>query len=57
MTEIAMQTRCVYCGREQYAMAVSSISKGEHPCVWCGRFSKPLTEEEYHKALADLRKK
>lgn len=56
MTEIAMQTRCVFCGREQYAMAVSAISKGEHPCVWCGEKSEPMTYEEYYKKLDDLKR-
>ncbi len=49
-----MQSRCVYCKREQYAPAVYSISLGEHPCVWCGEFSKPMTEQEYSEAYSQI---
>jgi hypothetical protein len=52
--EVEMQTRCTSCGREQYAMAVHSISHGEHPCVWCGVTPKPMNTDEYHKALDDM---
>lgn len=49
--EIAMQQRCVYCGKEQYAMAVCSISHGEHPCVWCGETPPVMTVKEYKLAI------
>jgi len=39
--DIAMQTRCIYCLREQYGPAVHAISHGEHPCNWCGRTHEP----------------
>jgi len=49
--DIAMQSRCVHCRREQYAPAVFSISHGEHPCVWCGKKSKKMTHKEWLKAI------
>ncbi len=44
---IAMQTRCIYCHKEQYAPAVYLISIGEHPCCWCGKTPPKMTYEEY----------
>lgn len=51
---VAMQTRCIYCKREQYGPAVFDISHGDHPCVWCGK-TPPVFKsyEEYHQALQD----
>jgi uncharacterized CHY-type Zn-finger protein len=43
----AMQTRCIYCRREQYAPAVYSISMGKEPCVWCGKTPPKMTYAEY----------
>ncbi len=51
--EIAMQTRCIYCKREQYAMAVHSISNSEHPCVWCGKTPPKLTYKEWYAIIND----
>lgn len=51
MKEVAMQVRCIHCKREQYAVAVSSISNGETGCAWCGKKSWRMTEEEYRKEL------
>jgi hypothetical protein len=48
---VAMQERCIHCGREQYGPAVYMISYGKHPCVWCGKMSKQLTEQEYFEKL------
>ena len=48
---VAMQIRCVHCKSEQYAPAVWDISHGKHPCVWCGKTSKPITDEEYRQCL------
>lgn len=48
---IAMQTRCIKCGLEQYGPAVYKISHGEMACVWCGEMSKPMSEAEYQKHL------
>ena len=45
--DIAMQNYCIYCNREQYAMAVYEISYGKHPCVWCGKTPPKMTYEEY----------
>ena len=52
--KIAMQERCIYCLREQYAPAVFAVSQGKHPCVWCGKTPPMLTEKEYLKALHKL---
>lgn len=49
--DIAMQVRCLYCRREQYAPAVWAISHGTHPCVWCGKTPPVLTPKEYEKEL------
>lgn len=49
--DVAMQTRCVHCKREQYAMAVYSISYGESCCAWCGKESKKMTNDEWLTAL------
>jgi len=54
--DLAMQTRCVHCLREQYALAVHSISHGEHPCVWCGKHSQKMTEAEYRQKIKEGRK-
>jgi len=55
--EIAMQARCIYCKREQYALAVWEISHSRHPCVWCGKTPPQMTEKEYyiklHKKVVD----
>jgi len=53
--DLAMQARCVHCLREQYALAVIGVSNGTHPCCWCGRLSKPMTETEYRAALKTAR--
>jgi cytochrome c-type biogenesis protein CcmH/NrfF len=47
---VAMQVRCPQCRRENYALAVSQISKGGHRCV-CGHVSRPMTLQEYRTAL------
>ena len=49
--DTAMQERCIYCGKEQYAMAVYSISYGKSECVWCGKIPPILTVEEYNKEI------
>ncbi|MFH1004727.1 MAG: hypothetical protein V1781_04430, partial [Bacteroidota bacterium] len=51
---VAMQERCVFCGREQYAPAVYPISMGEQPCTWCGKISKKMTKFEYLKKLKKI---
>jgi uncharacterized CHY-type Zn-finger protein len=53
---IAMQTRCVHCGREQYALAVWDISHGQHPCCFCGEMSEEMSVEEYNKKIREMRK-
>jgi hypothetical protein len=54
--KVEMQMKCVHCGQEQYAPAVHAISNGKHPCVWCGKMSRPMTTEEYITALIKWRK-
>lgn len=49
---VEMQSRCVFCLREQYGPAVYAISHGEHPCVWCGVTPAPMTTAEYQRALS-----
>lgn len=51
MEQTALQERCVHCKRQQYGPAVLGVSKGEDPCVWCGRMSKVMTDAEYQIAL------
>ena len=53
--KVEMQIRCVHCGKEQYMPAVLAISQGKHPCVWCGKKSKPMTTRQYFQAH-ELRK-
>lgn len=50
--EVAMQTRCIFCRREQYGPAVWSISHGEQACCWCGETPPILTEMEYREKMA-----
>jgi hypothetical protein len=50
-----MQVRCIYCLREQYAMAVFEVSHGRSPCVWCGYKSAAMDERTYRAMLAARR--
>ena len=52
---VAMQTRCVHCGDEQYAPFVYKVSQGTSGCAWCGAFSTPMTGGEYDPALKACR--
>jgi hypothetical protein len=56
MKGVAMQTRCIYCLREQYAIAVHDISHGKCGCSWCGKTPPKMTYKEWYKALEDRRK-
>lgn len=49
---IAMQTRCLYCLREQYSFNVIAVSYGEAGCTWCGVHSREMTWDEYAKEIA-----
>jgi len=51
MTKIAMQTKCIYCLHEQHAPLVYGISRGKHPCWWCGLTPPKLTQEEYEEII------
>ena len=55
MNEIAMQTRCVFCKREQRAPNVYSVSHGESGCSWCGKRSYPMTDREYREKLKEAK--
>lgn len=51
-----MQTRCVYCGTEHYALAVVAISYGHAKCGRCGRTPPVYTDrEQYRRALREAR--
>lgn len=54
---IAMQTRCIWCLGEQYVLNVIAFSNGESGCTRCGRFTTPLTYEQWYAALRDARAK
>jgi hypothetical protein len=48
-----MQPRCVWCKKEQYAVAVYEVSHGLGGCAWCGRTAPVFTSyREYKEALA-----
>jgi hypothetical protein len=49
--DVAMQTRCIYCQKEQYSSAVYPISHGECGCAWCGKVPPVMTNKEYKKEL------
>jgi hypothetical protein len=47
-----MQPRCVYCKREQQAMAVYAVSHGNAGCAWCWRVPPVYYDiERYREAL------
>jgi hypothetical protein len=54
--DIAMQTRCIFCSREQYAPAVWPISNGQAGCSWCGKVPPVLTDKQYYKKLKENQK-
>ena len=47
MPKLAMQTRCIYCHKEQYAPAVYPISIGKSGCAWCGKIPPKMNYDEY----------
>ena len=47
--DVAMQSVCIFCLKEQYAPFVYEISHSKRPCAWCGMYAPILTEEEYKK--------
>lgn len=51
--DVAMQMRCIHCGREQWAITVAPISHGEAGCAWCGEFSRPMTLKEYRAIMKE----
>jgi hypothetical protein len=53
--DVAMQTRCVHCKKEQYTPKVYPISLGTEGCAWCGKKSSPMSEPEYYKLLKTKR--
>lgn len=54
--DVVMQTRCVHCLREQYALAMLAVSLGERGCVWCGVTPNVYaTDADYQAALSRRR--
>lgn len=49
--DIAMQTRCVVCLKEQWAPQVHPISMGEAECTWCGAMGVKMTYKEWQAAM------
>jgi DNA-directed RNA polymerase subunit RPC12/RpoP len=53
--DVAMQSRCVNCLTEHYALAVIDISYGGIPCPHCEHLSEQMTRSEYMEALSATR--
>jgi len=53
MKDLAMQTRCIHCKKEQYSPAVFSLSKKGGDCPWCDKEIKPMNYKDYLKALKE----
>lgn len=53
--DVAMQTRCLHCLKEQYMLSVLEVSLGEAACTWCGEMSRQMTEVQYRDALSIAR--
>lgn len=53
---IAMQTRCPSCDKEQHALNVLAFSNGEVPCQHCGKLSRQMTYDQWYGALNLLRR-
>jgi hypothetical protein len=55
MTEtvkVIMQTKCIYCKKEQYSPVVYPVSHGEMGCAMCGKVPPVFTDiDEYRKEL------
>lgn len=52
---LAMQNRCVWCRREQYAPHILQVSRGEAWCCWCGQMSVPMNVTQYKTIINDTR--
>lgn len=50
-TELAMQSRCPACLREQYVLNVVEFSEGAVPCDRCGVYSRRMTYVQWHEAM------
>lgn len=49
---LAMQTRCVWCGVEQYALTVHYLSQGDVLCQ-CGRHTAPMDYRQYRHIIQE----
>jgi hypothetical protein len=50
--DVIMQTTCIYCKQEQYAISVYPVSHGEMGCAMCGKVPPVFTDiDEYRKEL------
>lgn len=54
-TDLAMQIRCPHCDAEQYAPAVFAFSYGERPCGHCGKYTVPMSDDEWRDRLHTYR--
>ena len=54
-SDVAMQVRCLHCLREQYVLAVLTVSLGLSGCTWCGKKSEPMTHAAYRAAITKAR--
>jgi hypothetical protein len=48
--EVVLQTRCVFCKREQYALNSLAVSHGNAGCSWCGRVPPIFYDIERYRA-------
>lgn len=52
---VVYQPRCVYCKRQQWAIMVAPISRGQAGCAWCGKVPPVFYREaDYRTALNGL---
>ena len=47
--EVIMQTICIYCKQEQYAISVYPVSHGEMGCAKCGKIPPVFTNLKKYK--------
>jgi hypothetical protein len=47
---VIYQSRCIFCKREQYTLAVPAISHGHAGCAWCGRTPPVFTDLQRYRA-------
>jgi len=52
--DVIMQTTCIYCKQEQYAISVYPVSHGEMGCAKCGKVPPVFTHMK--KYIEELEK-